>query len=728
MRSQFVFGIAAMTIVAAVSAAGAAAGGFTDVTAQAGLVYQQNDGNGPCVYPIFTGCLTGGVAVGDYDNDGWEDLLVGRHHAPMILYRNNGDGTFTDVTALTGDLALPISSFTTPPHTGHYNAPQWGDIDNDGDLDVYVTAWKSSRFLLFVSNGDGTFTEDAVARGVAHDFLGRPVMGQGTAWGDVNGDGFIDLVVSEWAFEPSAIPPEYLELFQLYYDYDEAKPSGNRLFLNLGDASPGHFIDATFWSGFDLDNIPIVTRVFGIHGFAPKIVDLDGDGHQDILFVADHSQTRLFWNNGDGTFVDTTEQSGIVNVGTGMGVTVADYNGDGTLDIFTTAIHSINEYTIDGNSLFLNNGDRDFDDVTDAAGVIAGEWGWAATSLDVDNDSCVDIAHVNGYLDWGEEWLDDRSRLFMNMCDGTFSEQGVVFGITDAGQGRGITWFDYDRDGDQDLFISQHGAEGGILYRNDMNTGHSWLQLDLVGVESGPDAYGAIVKVYPKVQKPDLTRTDFVDGGSNFISQDSAVIHFGLGDAKKLERVEILWPSGNTQVLGLPLNRRIKVVESPCGQATNARLSLKSVPERPSKNALRFTFQMKGVDVEPGLFGNPAAGTSYTVGLYSIEGEEILETHVPPGPLWSEKDPGLSYSYRNRESANGVNRMKLSASDSGSGRVSMSIAAKGESLALPPDLTTFGPEVIFRVTIEGGLGCAEARFAVPKKHKANQYDAKVRVK
>ncbi|MEM8680869.1 MAG: VCBS repeat-containing protein, partial [Planctomycetota bacterium] len=322
--------------------------------------------------------MTGGAAAGDYNNDGWVDLYVTRLDAPDILFENQG-GTFVDVTT---------SAFGPNPMNIASNGAQWGDIDNDGDQDLYVTSIGTTGYQLYINDGNGQFSEQAVMRnaGVTGS---DPHYGMSTSFGDYDLDGYLDIHTTEWR-EDAQI------------DYQDL-PYNARLLRNAGASNPGHYTDVTVAAGVAMDDVPINGNPlrFEAQSFSSRFTDLDRDGHPDLIVASDHRTSRLYWNNGDGTFLDGTVAAGVGTDEYGMGSTVGDFDGDGDLDWFVTSIDD-DLYQVpqrDGNRLYRNEGNRVFTDATDDAGVRHGDWGWGASFVDFDNDGDWDIAHTNG-MDW----------------------------------------------------------------------------------------------------------------------------------------------------------------------------------------------------------------------------------------------------------------------------------------------------------------------------------------
>ena len=464
--------------------------------------------------------MTGGAAVGDYDGDGLVDLFFTRPGAPDVLYRNTGAG-FEDISAAAGFAATVPSAGVTS-----------GDVDNDGDLDLYVTTTTHNRFYLYVNDGAAHFTEQAVARGAAVEAPEASTWrAMGTAMGDYDRDGYLDILTT-----------------------DHSRPmsnNGSRLLHNLGATNPGHFEDVTHAAGLDVYrqalNVPNT-----VYRFQPQFSDVDGDGRTDIVFSSDDRTSQLFWNNGDGTFTDGTLAAGVGTDKSGMGNALADYDGDGDLDWFITAIFDTPFLGVNpGNRLYRNNGNRTFTDVTTAAGVRnsgAGQevsWGWGTAFLDYDNDADQDLAMTNGWVALG--YGGDDTTLRRNNGNGTFTDVTASSGITDTGQGRGLLRLDYDVDGDLDLLVvNLNGAP--ILYRNDGGNDANWLRVKTVGTVSNRDGIGAVVTVTPDAQQPEQFQMWEIRNGESFLSQSEMTAHFGLGSlTDPVDLVTISWPSGILQ-------------------------------------------------------------------------------------------------------------------------------------------------------------------------------------
>ena len=540
-------------------AATAAAQTFVDVTDAAGIDYVQfrRSADTPSAMQSYT---TGGVAAGDYDGDGLVDLYVTRLDDTDILYRNRGDGAFADVT----DAAFG------PAHLAgvQSNGAAWGDIDNDGDLDLYVTSLFSHRFHLFVNDGAGSFSEEAAARGAA---IEGPDLhfGFSAAFGDYDLDGFLDLHTTEWRF-----------LRQM----TDGAQSNARLLRNRGTEAPGRFEDVTRRAGVSQHRIISVNPLAEGQTLTSGFALLDDDLYPELVIAGDHATSQLYWNRGDGRFVNVTRRARVGTDEYGMGSAVGDYDGDGDLDWFVSAIYEEGVPYRDGNRLYRNQGDGIFEDVTDAAGVRDGSWGWGTTFLDYDNDGDLDLVLATG-VDYAGEvpytantggFADDPMRLWRNDGDGRFSEVAQQEGLEATGVGTGLAVFDLEPDGDLDLFVV-HNSGRPVLYRNRTNRPgaagpNRWLQLRLEGAAANRQGIGARITVTPRAAEPERRLVRVLSGGSNYLGQNEAIVHLGLGpDLEQVAAVEIEWPGGARQTLTqVATNRRVTVAEPAAEAAAEA--------------------------------------------------------------------------------------------------------------------------------------------------------------
>ena len=474
---------------------------FTEVSAAADITFLHD----------YTGSndpefIAGGVAAGDLDGDGWVDLfLVNGNKGSNQLLRNQGDGTFADITASAG-LA----------HQGRFDCgPLFADVDGDGRLDLLVGGIRGSSLILYRNLGDGRF-EDVTARaGLAHE---GDVYGAALA--DVDRDGDLDLFLARWQSR-----------------------AGRHFWRNNGDGTFREDGEAGFSGSFSPD-----------YTFTPNFADIDGDRWPELLVASDLGTSKVFRNRGDGRFSDETTP--VISDENGMGAAVGDYDNDGDLDWFVTAIGSGNAKAASGNRLYRNDGGH-FTDVTDLAGVREGRWGWGASFADFDNDGHLDLFHVNGYHGpFAVPYQADPSRFFHAQGDGTFVERAAGLGLADSGQGRGLVCFDYDRDGDLDLLISNN--KGTVkLFRNDLPGSVNWLRVRLNGKPGNSQAIGARIWVRAGGQ----TQMREIRAGNNFVSQDPTDAHFGLGSHQQVD-LTILWPDGRLETHSdLAANRELSFSE-----------------------------------------------------------------------------------------------------------------------------------------------------------------------
>ena len=495
---------------------------FTDATDLSGISYTQATHGGECG---AAPCFTGGAAVGDYDGDGAPDLFVTRYDSPGILYRNRADGTFEDVTDAVG--------LATPPHG---SGAAWGDLDGDGDLDLVMSTVAESRFFAFFQDA-GTFSEQAVERGLAVDD-GLPHVAFSVVIGDYDLDGWLDVLTTEWA----ASMPGVL--------------GHARLLRNRGDVAPGTFEDATVAAGVTID----LPDGGGGWTFSAAMTDLDDDGFPDLAITADHQNSRLYWSDGDGGFVEGTEAAHVGTDGSGMGMTIADFDGDGRLDWLVSAImKSISDPLDSGNRLYRNLGGRDFEDVTDEADVRDGGWGWGTVAIDYDQDGALDIVETNGAgppVQLGDFPL----RLWHNDGRARFSEVATEVGLTDRANGRALVSLDYDLDGDEDLFLVRE-ALPPILYRNEGGERGHWLRVRPLAKRGGTAALGARVTATVAPGVPPLVR-EVVAGGS-YLGQNEPIAHFGLGTADRVAELRVRFPSGAEVLLHDIASRQVIDVREP---------------------------------------------------------------------------------------------------------------------------------------------------------------------
>jgi len=513
-------GVALLVLFALAGAA--AAQPFSDVTAAAGIDHQHG-WREPLVSEDGSfderRHFAGGVAAGDIDGDGWVDLYFVRGDVgPHLLFRNRGDGTFEEVGAAAGVALVAVGP-------GRFHAgcgPAFADVDGDGRLDLFVGNLLGEPPALFRNRGDGTFADVTAASGL----LALTRATYSAAFGDVDGDGDLDLALAHW--NSILVPGE----------------SSETLWRNDGR---GRFTDVSRESGIAAALLAGSELAFDFT-FTPNFADLDDDGDLDLLIAADIGSSRVFRNRGDGTFEDRTDRA-VISDENGMGAAVGDVDGDGVLDWFVSSIWDPDGFAegawgVSGNRLYRGRGDGTFADVTTTAGVREGYWGWAATFADLDNDGHLDLFHVNGFgrspdYEPSAAFHSDPSRLFLARGDGTFAERAAELGVAGDGMGRGAVAFDYDRDGDLDLLTTSN-AGPPHLFRNDAPPPHHFLAVRLEG--GGPNSAGVGARVL--VEAGGRTQMRELRAGSNYLSQDPIEAHFGLGEAATAERVEVRWPDG----------------------------------------------------------------------------------------------------------------------------------------------------------------------------------------
>ena len=509
---------------------------FVDIAEKAGLTAVNVFGGVDTKKYIIETTGTG-VAIFDYDNDGWPDIFIVNgttlegippDQAPTNhLYHNNHDGTFTDTTEKAGLIA-----------TGWGQGVCVGDYDNDGWEDLYITYYGKNRLY---HNDHGVFTEVAEKAGVA---------GSGKAWGtgcafvDYNRDGRLDLVVANYVdFNLSTTPVPGQGSSCVWKGVPVmCGPRGlpgskNILYENRGD---GTFADVTSKAHIDRTN--------GQYAFSVSTLDFDDDGWPDIYIACDSAPSILYHNNHDGTFTDVAITAGVSfnedgREQAGMGTTIGDYNGDGRLDIFKT------NFSDDTPTLYRNDGGGIFSDVTIPAGLGHHRQylGWGTMFFDFDNDGWPDLILANGHVypevdkfHLGSGYLQPRL-LYHNMGNATFKDVSATAGtgITTASSARGLAVGDLWNDGQISVVISNVYAKPSLLV-NTLPSANHWIAFKLVGTRSNRDAIGA--KITVKVGKRILV--DEVRSGSSYISQNDLRAHFGLGTAGKIDTMQVRWPSG----------------------------------------------------------------------------------------------------------------------------------------------------------------------------------------
>lgn len=492
-----------------------------------------------------TGC---GVAFYDYDNDGWIDVFLVNgsrlegfppgHEPTSHLFKNNRDGSFTDVTAKAG-----------LTHAGWGQGVCVGDYDNDGFEDLFVTYY--GKNVLYHNNGDGTFTDVSEKAGVAGT---RTRWGTGCAFVDYDRDGHLDLFVANYidldlktAPVPESGPCLYKSVMVA------CGPPGlnggkNILYHNNGD---GTFTDVSEASG--------ITKANGTFGLGVLTADLDNDGWPEIYVANDSTPSALYKNKKNGQFEDIGIDAGCAlsadgKPQAGMGIAAADYDLDGNLDIVKT------NFAGDTPSLYHNLGGANFEDATFTGGLGAHTQflGWGCGFFDFDNDGWPDILICNGHVYPEVEQLQtdagyaQRKLLYRNLRNGHFEDVSMNggSGISTPTAARGCAFGDFDNDGDMDVVVNTINGRPQLL-RCDSRLSNNWIKVRTIGTKSNRSGIGARIKCVTRAageSKPH-EQIDEVRSGGSYISQNDLRVHFGLGQAEKVDLLEIRWPSGQTDTL-----------------------------------------------------------------------------------------------------------------------------------------------------------------------------------
>jgi hypothetical protein len=507
-----------------------------DITTKAGITFKHS--SDPAKKYIVES-MSGGVIVFDYDRDGWPDIYF--TNAPSVemaikgqksrgaLYHNNHDGTFTDVTDKAG-IATPCFAM----------GGAVGDIDNDGWPDLYITCLGGN--VLYHNNGDGTFTDITAKAGVAD---GR--WSTGAAFGDYDGDGYVDLMVTNYVdFHLNDLPGFGKSPNCKYRGLDVQcgprglKGAGDALFHNNKD---GTFTDVSKSAGVDDPN--------GYYGLGVLWADFNNTGRPDIYVANDSTPKFLYKNESNGKFKDIGLESGTAVSEDGseqasMGIAIGDYMHTGRPSLFVTNFENENDL------LYRNDGNWNFTEVSYPAGVALPSlpWvKWGDAFVDLDNDGWLDLIAVGGQVYPQVDTLPsgggyrEPKLLHMNQTDGTFCDASDLAGpaLKERRVSRGLAVSDLFNDGNMDVVISDLDGSPMIL-RNHGIPGRHWVSFELAGTKSNRLALNARVKIVAG----GMTQTDEVHSGGSYLSQNDVRIHFGLGAAKKIDKVEIQWPSGAT--------------------------------------------------------------------------------------------------------------------------------------------------------------------------------------
>jgi enediyne biosynthesis protein E4 len=486
--------------------------------------------------------MSGGVALIDYDRDGRPDIYF--TNAPTVemaragqkargaLYHNNGDGTFADVTDKAG---VGEAGWAMGACVGDYNNDEWSDL--------YVTALGPN--VLYRNNGDGTFTDVTKQANV-----GDPRWSSGCAFGDYDGDGWVDLLVANYVDFRLGDLPKFGEGATCQYrglavqcGPKGLKGAGDALYHNNGN---GTFTEVSKAAGVSDPN--------GYYGMGVVWTDVNEDGRPDAFVANDTTPNYLYRNEGRGRFTEIAFGAGVAVNENGspqacMGIALGDYLHAGRLSLFVT------NFSEEYNTLYRNEGRLTFTDVSYASGTASSSLpyvGWGTGFFDLDNDGWLDLLVVNGHVypqvdtvDIGTKYRQPKL-LYINQRNGTFREasRDVGSALLIPRVSRGAAFGDLDNDGDIDIVVGDLDGPPVIL-RNDGGNRNNWITLELRGVRSNRLALGARVKVVAG----ELAQVDEVRSGGSYLSQNDLRLHFGLGKAERVDRVEIRWPSGKTEVL-----------------------------------------------------------------------------------------------------------------------------------------------------------------------------------
>ncbi len=509
----------------------------------------------------------------------------------------SGDTSFVDVTAGSGiayEVAFSVPATNVMRETT-YGGAAAGDYDDDGDIDVFIVRGDLGPNLLYENRGNLTFVDVAAEAGLAYTRSSTEnFLHSGPAFADMDGDGDLDLFIGGLLGDPSLVFENngdktftdvtagsgidelgaehnisaafgdydldgYLDLFVAHWNV--ARTSGDpgdteHLWRNDSDAGGIRFTSVSEPARISPSILTLPDELSGSEGgrdwtFTPTFARIDGDLYPDILSVADYNTTQVFMNDGDGTFTNVTDTE-VITDDNGMGSTVGDYDDDGDIDWFVSSIlqqptaqpgTTVGTRPPTGNRLYRNEGGV-FADVTEPADVRDGGWGWAACFFDFDNDGDLDIYHTNG---WGTEgaagdFRRDSSRAFVSNGNGRFENRAGDLGVDDTKNARGAVCADFDDDGDIDV-LQLHDANGraATLWENERSV-NNYLRVKLEGLPPNTEAVGA--RITARIGS--VTRMREITIGSNYISQNPTLQIFGLGSAARVDELEIEWPDAET--------------------------------------------------------------------------------------------------------------------------------------------------------------------------------------
>jgi hypothetical protein len=552
---------------------------FTEVSETAGLVGNQSFS--PAAAQLS---MSASVAVADVDGDGNMDIFAGRTDSPNVLFHNNGNGTFTDIAAISGLAGTNAAA--------GYGAASFADIDADGDADLFLAGRQGNSSTLYVNDGSGQFLDETASRGVSIPPAANAVQAEihGVTFGDYDNDGFLDLLVlqrddtllakaqsaAEEALQKDGKTPSVCEtaaqLKKSKVKRQPESPNRSRLFHNDGT---GHFTDTTEAMGLDLGLAAAFTGQF---------VDLNADGWNDLVIAGDYCSSRLYLNRAGKKFVDSTRRAGVAAIENGAGSLVGDFNADGHPDWFVTGVAYptsggscpvTGSVGCSGNHLFLNKGDATFTDVTKKYRVAHSWWAWGAAVADFGADGRQQLAVTNGYFEpifYGATGEINSLRTFLDrftadpnrfyVLDGeATTNAAAAAGLAGTGMGRGLVPFDYDNNGTIDLIEADH-AGPLRLYRNERPADRPWTTVRLDDPLHPGNRHGLGAKVTIVATANAAPVTGWILDSGSYESQKPAEFSIGLGaGATEIARVEVTWPGASAPqvVEHLPANQPIVI-------------------------------------------------------------------------------------------------------------------------------------------------------------------------
>lgn len=518
---------------------------FADVTSASGISFAVGYTPRPGNTTLVWDATSGGAAAGDCDGDTDIDLFITAGDGGTGANRLYLNQLFLNPQGARGnplqfvDTAVGAGvAYTRGPGQNHrHSGPTFADMDGDGDLDLFLGALYGDPPKIFANDGNCRFTDVTLNSPEIASIQADQTIS--AAFGDYDLDGDLDLFLTHWG-TPDSIYSAHPVWTTEHLWQNRYEASGRIEFINVSVPS----------------NVSAITRTtrdeLGPQGeiqtsdltFTPTFARIDADEWPDIALAADYATTQLLLNNGDGTFRNSAFPF-LRDAQYGMGSSLGDFDNDGDLDWFVSSIDGQDPFLM-GNRFFRNleNGTGIFSlaDATEAVGVVSGGWGWASCFLDIDNDRDLDIYHVNGWSQFifGQSFTQDTTPVFVQ-ANGTYVNRAQALGLDDTHNGRGVVCADFDEDGDVDILqLTYRLPNSAVLWENrTAAAGTNFLRVKLQGLAPNTEAAGA--RIY--VTAGGVTQMREVTVGSNYISQNPTVQHFGLGAAATVELVRVVWPA-----------------------------------------------------------------------------------------------------------------------------------------------------------------------------------------